>query len=35
MTDMRQLNTERFYTQAIGAVSLEGSGFDGQTLVKD
>ncbi len=33
MTDMRQLNTERFYTQALGAVPLEGSGFEDQTPV--
>jgi len=35
LTDMRQLNTERFYTQALGAVPLEGSGFEDQLPIED
>lgn len=35
LTDMRQLNTERFYTEALGAIPLEGSGFEDQTPVED
>lgn len=35
MTDMRQLNTKRFYTQALSAVPLESSGFEDQTPVED
>lgn len=35
LTDMRQLNTERFYTQALGAVPLEGSGFEDQIPIED
>jgi hypothetical protein len=33
MTDMRQLNTERFYTPVLGVVPLEGSGFEDQPPV--
>lgn len=33
MTDMRQLNTERFYTPVLGVVPLEGSGFEDHLLV--
>jgi hypothetical protein len=35
LTDMRQLNTECFYTQALGAVPLEGSGFEDQLPIED
>lgn len=35
MTDMRQLNTESFYTEALGATTLEGSGFEDRSPVDE
>lgn len=35
LTDMRQINVERSYIDALGAISIEGAGFENQTPVED